>query len=265
MSPRPRPPPAPSLSGQISAGDGDGASWQQGTAPSGSRSEPSWPLGCPPPRPRPVPPRRPVPTPPLRLPPPAGRRCPGASAPASAAPAPTRTRPSAATGSSGGRDDGINVFVGGDFLVRERASEAEGRIVVLGGFDHDKAAGFDSRYSVGVVAAGSLVPPPAGADFLTTGGNVTVAAGERLLADTGVVRHAGTLTGVVSGTRVRDTAAVRPYAALRDRLSAASRCYARPTAGTCDRPPGPSPTTATRPSSPVTTPRPSRSSTSTPT
>ncbi|MFJ9642459.1 choice-of-anchor A family protein [Streptomyces sp. NPDC101206] len=127
-----------------------------------------------------------------------------------------------------GRDDGINVFVGGDFLVRERASEAEGRIVVLGSFDQDKAAGFDSRYNVGVVGAGSLVPPPAGADFLTTGGNVTVADGERLLADTGVVRHAGTLTGVVTGTRVRDTAAVRPYAGLRDRLTAASRCYARP-------------------------------------
>ncbi|WP_053631565.1 choice-of-anchor A family protein [Streptomyces sp. H021] len=126
-----------------------------------------------------------------------------------------------------GRDNGINIFAGGDFRVRGRASEAEGRLVVLGGFDQDKVAGGDSRYNVGIVGAGSLVPPPEGADFLTTGGGVTVAAGERLLADGGVVRHAGTVTGVVSGRLVPDPAAVTPYAGLRDRLSAASQCYAR--------------------------------------
>ncbi|MFD5618799.1 choice-of-anchor A family protein [Streptomyces yangpuensis] len=126
-----------------------------------------------------------------------------------------------------GRDNGINIFAGGDFRVRGRASEAEGRLVVLGDFDQDKAAGGDSRYNVGIVGAGSLVPPPDGADFLTTGGGVTVAAGERLLADGGVVRHAGAVTGVVSGRLVPDPAAVTPYAGLRDRLSAASQCYAR--------------------------------------
>ncbi|WP_051809419.1 choice-of-anchor A family protein [Streptomyces sp. NRRL S-378] len=126
-----------------------------------------------------------------------------------------------------GRDNGINIFAGGDFRVRGRASEAEGRLVVLGDFDQDKVAGGDSRYNVGIVGAGSLVPPPDGADFLTTGGGITVAAGERLLADGGVVRHAGTVTGVVSGRLVADPAAVTPYAGLRDRLSAASQCYAR--------------------------------------
>ncbi|MEU9084136.1 hypothetical protein [Streptomyces sp. NPDC048357] len=44
-----------------------------------------------------------------------------------------------------GRDNGINIFVGGDFRVRGSASEAEGRLVVLGDFDQDKAAGGDSR------------------------------------------------------------------------------------------------------------------------
>ncbi|MFJ9941689.1 choice-of-anchor A family protein [Streptomyces erythrochromogenes] len=126
-----------------------------------------------------------------------------------------------------GRDNGINIFAGGDFRVRGRASEAEGRLVVLGGFDQDKLAGGDSRYNVGIVGAGSLVPPPGGADFLTTGAGVTVAQGERLLADGGVVRHAGAVTGVVSGRLVQDPAAVNPYAGLRDRLSAASQCYAR--------------------------------------
>ncbi|MFF9977099.1 choice-of-anchor A family protein [Streptomyces erythrochromogenes] len=126
-----------------------------------------------------------------------------------------------------GRDNGINIFAGGDFRVRGRASEAEGRLVVLGGFDQDKLAGGDSRYNVGIVGAGSLVPPPDGADFLTTGAGVTVAQGERLLADGGVVRHAGAVTGVVTGRLVQDPAAVTPYAGLRDRLSAASQCYAR--------------------------------------
>ncbi|MEV7582663.1 choice-of-anchor A family protein [Streptomyces erythrochromogenes] len=126
-----------------------------------------------------------------------------------------------------GRDNGINIFAGGDFRVRGRASEAEGRLVVLGDFDQDKLAGGDSRYNVGIVGAGSLVPPPDGADFLTTGGDVTVAQDERLLADGGAVRHAGTVTGVVTGRLVPDPAAVTPYAGLRDRLSAASQCYAR--------------------------------------
>ncbi|MEU6864365.1 choice-of-anchor A family protein [Streptomyces sp. NPDC046876] len=136
--------------------------------------------------------------------------------------------PIGSDGVARGRDNAVNIFVGGDFRVRERASEAEGRVVVLGDFDQDKAAGFDSRYNVGIVGAGSLVPPPAGADFLTTGGSVTVAEGERLIADTGVVRHAGRLTGTVSGTLVHDTGAAAPYAGLRDRLTEASRCYARP-------------------------------------
>ncbi|MET9610694.1 SpaA isopeptide-forming pilin-related protein [Streptomyces sp. NPDC006512] len=126
-----------------------------------------------------------------------------------------------------GRDNAVNIFAGGEFRVRGRASEAEGRLVVLGSFDQDKQTGADSRYNVGIVGAGSLVPPPDGADFLTTGADVTVAAGETLIADRGVVRYAGTLTGDVTGTRTRDTEAVTRYAGLRDRLSAASQCYAK--------------------------------------
>ncbi|MEV7830209.1 choice-of-anchor A family protein [Streptomyces subrutilus] len=151
----------------------------------------------------------------------------GPCVPAPPAVCPDPYPPLGSDGIPKGRDNGINIFVGGDFRVRERASEAEGRLVVLGSFDQDKATGGDSRYNVGVVGAGSLVPPPAGADFLTTGGNITVAAGERLIADTGVVRHAGTVTGTVTGTLRQDPAAVAPYAGLRDQLSAASECYAR--------------------------------------
>ncbi|MFJ9073858.1 choice-of-anchor A family protein [Streptomyces sp. NPDC102278] len=128
-----------------------------------------------------------------------------------------------------GTDNAVNIFVGGDFLVRERAAEAEGRVVVLGTFDQDKVAGGSSAYNIGIVGAGSLVQPPLGSDFLTTGRNVTIAAGERLISDGGVVRHAGTAPGpgTVTGTLRADPNAVAPYAGLRDDLTAAAKCYAR--------------------------------------
>ncbi|MFD6887885.1 choice-of-anchor A family protein, partial [Streptomyces sp. NPDC059957] len=129
-----------------------------------------------------------------------------------------------------GYDEGINVFVGADFLVRERAAEAEGKVVVLGSFDQNKNLALTGGgYNIGIVGAGSLVRPPAGSDFLTTGRNVTIAARQRLISDGGVVRHAGTAPGpgTVTGPLEADPAAITPYAGLRDQLTAASRCYAR--------------------------------------
>lgn len=128
-----------------------------------------------------------------------------------------------------GFDEAVNIFVGGDFHVRERAAEAEGKVVVLGSFDQNKASDTGQAYNIGIVGAGSLVRPPAGSDFLATGGNVTIDAGERLISDGGVVRHAGTAPGpgTVTGPLIHDTAAVAKYAGLRDRLTAASKCYAR--------------------------------------
>jgi choice-of-anchor A domain-containing protein len=130
-----------------------------------------------------------------------------------------------------GRDNGINVFVGNDMLVRGRAAEAEGRVVVLGSFDMAKDAGGSALYNVGVAGVGSRVPPPDGADFLTTGGNVTVASGQRLdaVGDSGggVVRYAGAATGEIIGTQAQDDDAAAPYLALRGELADASDCYAR--------------------------------------
>lgn len=126
-----------------------------------------------------------------------------------------------------GRDNGINVFAGGDFLVREGAAEAEGRVVVLGGFDMAKRAGASAVYNVGIAGVGSRVPPPDGADFLTTGKNVTVAPNQRLLADGGVVRYGGTVTGTVTGTLKQDPNAADPYKQLRPQLQEASTCYSK--------------------------------------
>ncbi|MFI6642755.1 choice-of-anchor A family protein [Streptomyces sp. NPDC050504] len=130
------------------------------------------------------------------------------------------------------RDNAVNVFVGGDFMVREKAAEAEGRVVVLGGFDQNKAEGVSGIYNVGEAGVGSRVTPDPGSDWLTTGGNVTVAPGQRLLAEDGVVRHAGDATGTVIGTKVKDPDAALPYLALRDQLTEASQCYAHPEGGT---------------------------------
>ncbi|MBM7090017.1 choice-of-anchor A family protein [Streptomyces sp. S12] len=136
--------------------------------------------------------------------------------------------PQVGNGSFAGRDNGINIFVGDDFLVRGRAAEAEGRVVVLDTFDLDKSSGGSSVYNVGIVGVGSRVPPPGESDFLTTGGDLTVTAGQRLIAEGGGVRYGDTLTGTVDADRlVHDPDAAGPYRPLRDRLTAASQCYAR--------------------------------------
>ncbi|MEV0319863.1 choice-of-anchor A family protein [Streptomyces sp. NPDC050658] len=131
------------------------------------------------------------------------------------------------------RDDAINIFAGGDFLVRGSAAEAEGRVVVLGDFDQDKAAGASAIYNIGEAGVGSRVTPSIGSDWLTTGGDVTVAGGERLLAEQGVVRHAGTTSGTILAQEVdEDPDAVDPYRALRAQLTTASQCYAHGDGGT---------------------------------
>ncbi|MFP1665824.1 choice-of-anchor A family protein [Streptomyces cavourensis] len=131
-----------------------------------------------------------------------------------------------------GYDENINIYVGGDFLVREAAAEAEGKIVTLGRFDMDKRPGASQIYNVGIVGVGSRVPPPDGSDYLSVGGTVTIADGERLLAEEGThsgrVAHAGALTGVVNPTTAPrlDPDAVAPFTGLRPQLTEASRCYA---------------------------------------
>ncbi|MEU6674720.1 choice-of-anchor A family protein [Streptomyces sp. NPDC046925] len=131
------------------------------------------------------------------------------------------------------RDNAINIFAGGDFRVRGSAAEAEGRVVVLGDFDQNKRAGVSAVYNIGEAGVGSRVAPPVGSDWLTTGGDVTVAEGQRLLAEQGVVRHAGTASGtILAQDTPEDPDAAAPYTALRGQLSAASQCYAHGENGT---------------------------------
>ncbi|WP_225987145.1 choice-of-anchor A family protein [Streptomyces spectabilis] len=140
------------------------------------------------------------------------------------------TYPEVNNGPVAGRDENINVFVGEDMLVREAAAEAEGKVVVLGDFDMNKRAGASQIYNVGVAGVGSRVPPPNGSDFLTTGGDLTVATGQRLLAEEGSVSgrvvYEGTASGTVVPPAVQEAGAADPYAALPGQLTAASQCYA---------------------------------------
>ncbi|MGW1142081.1 choice-of-anchor A family protein [Streptomyces zhihengii] len=141
--------------------------------------------------------------------------------------------PGIGNGPFAGRDDGINIFVGDDFLVRGRAAEAEGRVVVLDAFDQNKDTAAGGNYNLGIAGVGSRVPPSVDTPFLTTGGDVTVAPGQTLDTtggldgERGIVRYAGTLSGTITGEPQPDPDAVDPYAGLRDELTAASQCYAR--------------------------------------
>ncbi|MEU4210474.1 choice-of-anchor A family protein [Streptomyces sp. NPDC026206] len=131
-----------------------------------------------------------------------------------------------------GRDNGVNVFVGGDFAVRRAASAAEGRIVVLGDFGLAKGAGTAPAYQVGFAGVGSRVPPDNGSAFLRVGGNLRLAAGRRLVAEegpvSGTVTYAGGRagTGTVSPKAVHDVAAVAADHDLREELTSTSTCYA---------------------------------------
>lgn len=131
------------------------------------------------------------------------------------------------TGGAAGYDEAINVYVGGNYQVRDKAAEAEGKIVVLGDFDQNKASGSGGLYNVGIVGVGSQVQPPPGSDFLTVGGNITIASGQTLEAAGGKVRYAGTASGTINADeKVQDPKAVEPYTDLRLQLEEASQCYA---------------------------------------
>ena len=138
-----------------------------------------------------------------------------------------------------GRDAAVNVFVGGDYLVRENAAEAEGRIVVMGDLDVDKATA-NPRYDMGVVGVGSRVVPPNDSDFVTVGGATTVSqantvgiGGVDLTATPawGHVVHAGVLDparfDVLTPGEIRqDADATTPYDDIAATIPDLSECLA---------------------------------------
>ncbi|MFC1418235.1 choice-of-anchor A family protein [Streptacidiphilus cavernicola] len=137
-------------------------------------------------------------------------------------------------GDFAGRDATINVFVGGDYLVRQRAAEAEGKIVTLGDLTIDKDGG--GVFNMAVAGVGSRVVPPNGSDFVTVGGDISVRAGNQLLVGgsdsqgvaTGDVRYGGTTAGTVDivapGQQIHDAGAADPYLAVRTQIEDVSAC-----------------------------------------
>jgi|GEM_PF-6825330 len=129
-----------------------------------------------------------------------------------------------------GTDDAVSVFVGGDMTVEGAASGAEGRVVVMGDLVLDKTGGTDT-YEVGESSTGSRTTPSPTSEFLLVGGDVSVAAGQSLVAGAnrqGVVRHAGSATGTIQAGEsvVQDPEAVSPYSTTTASVAALSNCLA---------------------------------------
>ena len=143
-------------------------------------------------------------------------------------------------GDFSGRDETINVFVGGDYLVQGRAAEAEGKIVTIGDLTVDKNGG--GVFNMAVVGVGSRIPPPNGSDFVSVGGNVDVHTGNGLLIGGsdltttafGNLRHGGTVTGTVdivpTGQEIQDSTVASTFAPVRTTIEDRSTCAAEATA-----------------------------------
>jgi choice-of-anchor A domain-containing protein len=135
-----------------------------------------------------------------------------------------------------GFDDGVNVFVGGDFSAEPQSAETEGNIVVLGDASFTSAG----SYNVGVAGVGSRVPPPSGSTMLTVGGDLAIADGTNLIVggDTGFpdfapivgnVEYGGTLTGtpsVIAGATVEQGDGASAFADRVANVTALSQCFA---------------------------------------
>ncbi len=143
---------------------------------------------------------------------------------------------------SGSFDGNVSVLVGGSLHVGGAALGAEGTMVTLG--DAVFARDVPGSYEVGVTALGSQVPPYAGSDMLSVGGNLAALAGTHVdvgqslggdvvvggaMADgTDLDPHGGVVdTGIADATA--------PYLDLAGQLGTKSTAYAAlPATGTVE-------------------------------
>ncbi|MFD7729903.1 choice-of-anchor A family protein [Kitasatospora phosalacinea] len=152
------------------------------------------------------------------------------------------------TGPFNGADASLNIFVGGNYLVRQNAAEAEGKIAILGNLDINKAMG--GAFNMGVVGVGSMVTPPNGSDHVTVGGSVAMdnsqANPSRLFiggtdffvqpptALWGNLVYGTTLTGAYditpTGQAIQDPTRIDQFKPLRTIIEDDSACMAQQTA-----------------------------------
>ncbi|WP_180290449.1 choice-of-anchor A family protein [Streptomyces sp. TLI_171] len=152
------------------------------------------------------------------------------------------------TGPFIGSDASIHVYVGGDYLVRQNAAEAEGKVVVVGDLDINKANG--GAFNMGVVGVGSMVTPPSGTDHVTVGGSVSMDAsqgnpsklflggyyvdGTTVHTTWGNLKYGTTLTGAYDitpdGKAIKDAAAIDEFSGLTPVIEDHSSCMGRQTA-----------------------------------
>ncbi|MGW4695622.1 choice-of-anchor A family protein, partial [Kitasatospora cineracea] len=152
------------------------------------------------------------------------------------------------TGPFDGADASLNIYVGGNYLVRQNAAEAEGKIAVVGNLDINKASG--GAFNMGVVGVGSMVTPPNASDHVTVGGSVAMDASQanpsKLFiggtdffvqppkARWGNLKYGTTLTGsydiTPDGQAIRDPAAIDEFRGLTPVIEGHSACMAQQTA-----------------------------------
>ncbi|RPE35001.1 choice-of-anchor A family protein [Kitasatospora cineracea] len=152
------------------------------------------------------------------------------------------------TGPFDGADASLNIYVGGNYLVRQNAAEAEGKIAVVGNLDINKASG--GAFNMGVVGVGSMVTPPNASDHVTVGGSVAVDASQanpsKLFiggtdffaqppkARWGNLKYGTTLTGsydiTPDGRAIQDPAAIDEFRGLTPVIEGHSACMAQQTA-----------------------------------
>lgn len=86
---------------------------------------------------------------------------------------PSSTLPGITTGGPAFTDEGVAVFVGGDYAARAGAAESEG--VLLAGGTVDIATG--GLMNFGRAGGGSQIVPPGGSDMIVAGAGVSVSSG----------------------------------------------------------------------------------------
>lgn len=148
-------------------------------------------------------------------------------------------------------DNGINTFVGGNFIATRGATEAEGRMVVVGDARFEQGP----EYNFGIAGVGSRIVPPANATVLQVGGDLTVTTKLKVVGYSGTesfpynIQYEGTLTGTPvydnlpldasksSTTKVSGIAAA--YAPAVAKLTASSKHLSTLTANGTVAPDGP--------------------------
>ncbi len=128
---------------------------------------------------------------------------------------PSSTLPGITTGGPAFTDEGVAVFVGGDYAARAGAAESEGMLLAGGTID----IGTGGLMNFGRAGGGSQIVPPGGSDMIVAGAGVSVSSGRidvgHGIAKGGNVTSARSIEGTMElngGARKPNSSAPAPVA-----------------------------------------------------